>query len=115
MPGDRPRAVILPEPGVSWINLPSQHYRGPEQRSRRLPKSLSRIQHGYGTERRVEMSLTPGQIALQRKPAHPQVPASGHGGFMHLLNMNWALPGPRQPALAREVSEGLWDALCVRR
>lgn len=38
MPGDRPQAVIRPEPGVSWMNLLSQHYRGPEQRSRRLPK-----------------------------------------------------------------------------
>jgi hypothetical protein len=24
-------------------------YQGPEQRSRKLPKSLSRVQHGYGT------------------------------------------------------------------
>ena len=81
MPGDRPRAAIRPEPGVSWINLLSQHYRSPEQRSRRLPKLLSRTQHGYGTDRRVTMTLTPGQIALQRKPAHPQVPAGAGPNF----------------------------------
>jgi hypothetical protein len=33
-----PLAVVVPEPGVSWIHLPSQRYRGPGQRSRRLPK-----------------------------------------------------------------------------
>ena len=33
----RPSAVVLPGPGISWIHLPSRRYRGPEQRSRRLP------------------------------------------------------------------------------
>ena len=30
-------AVVLAEPGVSWINLPNQRYQSPEQRSRRPP------------------------------------------------------------------------------
>ncbi len=36
--GRQPKVVVLPEPGVSWINLLSQRYRGPEQRSRTLLK-----------------------------------------------------------------------------
>jgi len=30
--------IVLPEPGVSWINLLKQRYQGPEQRSRTLLK-----------------------------------------------------------------------------
>jgi hypothetical protein len=37
MRGRRTLAVVLPEPGVSWINLPNQRYQSPEQRSWRLP------------------------------------------------------------------------------
>jgi hypothetical protein len=36
------------EPGVSWSSLQNLRYQGPEQRSRKLPKPLSRIQHDYG-------------------------------------------------------------------
>ena len=42
------RGVVLPEPGVSWSSLQNMRYQGPEQRSRNLPNSLSRIQHDYG-------------------------------------------------------------------
>src|ERR1017187_410931 len=52
------------ESGVSWIKLPSQHYRGPEQRSRRLPKSLSRVQHGYGEYPSCQTHPIPGRMAL---------------------------------------------------
>ena len=47
-------------------------YQGPEQRSRKLPKSLSRVQPGYGTARRATTHATAGHIALQRKPAYPK-------------------------------------------
>jgi len=72
--GDKPQAVVRPEPGVSWINLPNRRYQGPEQRSRKLPKSISRVQHGYGTTRRTTTHATAGHIALQRKLAYLQVP-----------------------------------------
>ncbi len=36
--GGNPKVVVLPEPGASWINLLSQRYQGPEQRSRTLLK-----------------------------------------------------------------------------
>jgi hypothetical protein len=36
--GDNPNVVVLPEPGVSWINLLNQRYQGPEQRSQTLLK-----------------------------------------------------------------------------
>jgi hypothetical protein len=36
--GDNPKVIILPEPGVSWINLRNQRYQGPEQHSRTLLK-----------------------------------------------------------------------------
>ena len=36
--GRQPKVVVLPEPGVSWINLLSQRYQGPEQRFRTLLK-----------------------------------------------------------------------------
>ncbi len=36
--GRQPKVVDLPEPGVSWINLLSQRYQGPEQRPRTLLK-----------------------------------------------------------------------------
>src|ERR1022692_154616 len=56
----RHRSVIK----VSWIKLPSQRYRGPEQRSRRLPKSLSRVQHGYGEYPSFQTHPIPGRMAL---------------------------------------------------
>jgi hypothetical protein len=36
--GDNPKVIVLPEPGVPWINLLNQRYQGPEQRSRTLLK-----------------------------------------------------------------------------
>jgi hypothetical protein len=36
--GGNPKVVVLPEPGASWINLLSQRYQGPEQRSPTLLK-----------------------------------------------------------------------------
>jgi hypothetical protein len=36
--GRQPKVIVLPEPGVSWINLLNQRYQGPEQRSRTLLK-----------------------------------------------------------------------------
>jgi hypothetical protein len=36
--GRQSNVVVLPEPGVSWINLLNQRYQGPEQRSRTLLK-----------------------------------------------------------------------------
>jgi hypothetical protein len=76
MPGDRPRAAILARARRLMDKsakpaLPRSGATLPEA----AQKLLSRTQHGYGTDRRVELTLTPGQIALQRKPAHPQVPA----------------------------------------
>jgi len=80
-------AVVLCEPGVSWIDLPSQRYRGPEQRSRRLPGGSGRIQHSYGTTRRVRANFNtwsnrtstkaeaPGSACqqFQRQPAFDQL------------------------------------------
>src|ERR1700735_3150923 len=57
--------------------------KGPEQRSRKLPESLSRVQHDYGIPSR-QLQLNAGLMALQREPAYLKVsvgtPAKGAAG-----------------------------------
>ncbi len=83
MRGDKTVGVVLPEPGVSWSSLQNLRYQGPEQRSRKLPKSLSRIQHDYGIPS-CQLHLNAGLMALQREPAYLKVtvgtPAKGAAG-----------------------------------
>ena len=44
-------------------------YQGPEQRSRRLPESLSRVQHGYGSTRRVSRDPNTRQADRTLEPS----------------------------------------------
>jgi hypothetical protein len=55
------RRTVEDRHGVSplaWSSLQNLRYQGPEQRSRKLPKPLSRVQHDYGESRRANCTLT---------------------------------------------------------
>jgi len=53
-------AVVLREPGVSWINLHSQRCQNSGATLPEAAKGLSRVQHARGQTRRVKHHRTPG-------------------------------------------------------
>ena len=95
----RPKAVVLPGPGVSWINLPSQRYQGPEERSRRLPilEAVSNTATGLPVVSGIH--ATSGQIAHQRKLGHLEVPVSSSTVSRSSINSGLGWPNCAAPPL----------------
>src|SRR5208283_3492231 len=72
----RPSCPNRASHGQNLLNL---RYQGPEQRSRKLPKALSRVQHSYGTTRRAITHATASNSALQRKVYYLRMPIHSGG------------------------------------
>ena len=91
---------MLPEPGVSWINLPSQRYQGPAQRSRgcRLSKQSPTL---LGATRRVKVEPTPVKIGTSTKANAPRSTCQFYGQPEHAQQ---TVKVPHHGAMARELS-----------
>ena len=91
---------MLPEPGVSWINLPSQRYQGPAQRSRRLPfvQAESNTARGYPS---CQSGTHASQDRTSTKADAPRSTCQFYGQPEHAQQ---TVKVPHHGAMARELS-----------